>query len=70
LLSFDDGDTVTIEFKEDSDQCEVNDQSGLQIDVPTAWTPDDKKTHMVNINLIKGDNRDGRYRLFYKFRQV
>jgi hypothetical protein len=70
LLSFDDGDTVTIEFKEDSDQCEVNDQPGLQIDVPAAWTPDDKKTHMVNINLIKGDNRDGRYRLFYKFRQV
>ena len=80
LLSFDDGDTVTIEFKEDSDPCNVNDQdvndqmkqTGLQIDVPTAWTPDDKKTHMVNINLIKpqNNNRDGKYRLLYKFRQV
>ena len=60
LLSFDDGDTVTIEFKEDSDPCNVNDQdvndqmndkAGLQIDVPTAWTPDDKKTHMVKRTL-------------------
>jgi hypothetical protein len=55
-------------FEEVNDK--VDDKSGYQIPVPTAWTPDDKKTQMVKINLIKENNRDGRYRLFYKFRQV
>jgi hypothetical protein len=56
----DDGDTVTIEFKEDSDPA-----GQLQADVPTEWTPEDRKTRLANVRI----KNDGRYRLFYKFRQ-
>jgi hypothetical protein len=62
IVTFDDGDTVDIEFKEDTDP-----HSGhLLLDVPTAWTPEDQKTRVANVSI----KNDGRYRMFYKWRKV